>query len=306
MKKYLYLVSLGFLLIFFSSQPKALAIGVLEFGDNFPDSFHATVGSDFYRVINFTYSGTVSELGVTLTGGNLPAGLELGPIIYGVNGNDSIAYYGTPLLLGSYPIKIRLTDNYGATISKNFTLNIDGLLFDSSPLQNATLNSWYKKTIKYTYSGSSSPTIHISDISPQLLFSTSDIVGNNGSFDIKLLPIKTGNYSFKATASVGDINVGYGYFYLIVKDPSDVTVEQIPSITPVKPIVPAVVPVPPQKEIKTTIVSSTTLNKNTKNLEPAETTTVVENAPQIPSQVVTEPVKKPSLFKRILSWFKRK
>lgn len=81
-------------------------------------------GIPYTSVINFIYSGDWTPR-VSILGDTLPAGLSLGKVMIGANGVDYIKLEGTPSTPGVYNLTLLLTDNNGATLTKDVTVTID-------------------------------------------------------------------------------------------------------------------------------------------------------------------------------------
>lgn len=211
----------------------AIATGSFELID-FPTSFNAYLLQNFSTYINFLYSGTnKSGVGVSIIGDNVPAGISLGSVEQRPNGVNSIYYSGIPKIIGSYPLTLILTDNDGAILTKHFSLNINGLVFNNDLLPNATINKPYFTNINFYYPGIDTPSIRFYDLPDGLQFDTINSMGYNGSFTLRLTPRKAGQFTFNAVASVNYIDIGTKTFNLIVDDqPQIQTTNQTLIITP--------------------------------------------------------------------------
>ena len=90
---------------------------------NVATSTKVVVGQQYSAYFNFLYSGN-GMAHVSLVGQNVPSGMQLGAVSYGVNGVDNIRYSGIPAIAMDYPMTLELTDNHGALLTQPFDFNV--------------------------------------------------------------------------------------------------------------------------------------------------------------------------------------
>jgi hypothetical protein len=87
---------------------------------NFPTSTTITAGQQYDFYISFLYSGD-NIPSVSLVGNPLPDGQTVGVIIPSGNGLYNVQVSGKSSNIGTYPLTLELTDNYGAFLTQPFT-----------------------------------------------------------------------------------------------------------------------------------------------------------------------------------------
>ena len=90
---------------------------------NFATSVEAVVGQVYSAYFNFLYSG-IGVPHVSLVGQNVPSGMQLGAVNYGINGVDSIQYGGVPRTIMDYPMTLELTDNSGTLFTRQYDFDV--------------------------------------------------------------------------------------------------------------------------------------------------------------------------------------
>lgn len=207
---------------------KVFAVGSFELND-FPDTLNGIAGQKFKTFINFIYSGTASNVGVSVVGKKVPNGIDLGHVSYGGNGVDSIEYSGIPVEIGNYPLNLVLTDNSGVVLTRHFNFNISGLSFEDNLLPNAIINKPYSQNIKFLYAGTESPLISFLGFPDTVQLSYNKVYAYNSFFALKLIPRQAGTFTFNVNAVANGVEVGTKVFTLVVDSDQENEAKKIKS-----------------------------------------------------------------------------
>lgn len=315
-----------FTLSLFLFPSRVMASGTFELVD-FSDSYTATVGQEFKTYISFYYSGTAYTPKVSITGKSFPEGISLGVLKIGGTSLYNIEYSGVAKTQGSYSLTLLLTDDYGALLTKHFTINVNGLVFTDKTLPNATIDQLYTQKISFSYPGQETPRITF-DFPESIYPSYIDPNGFNGSITIKFIPRKIGQFTFKAKAALDGILIGTRIFNItvdtlsqppqpaIVNSVSVIPVNSAPvnTIVPPTPQPPVILPKnTPKKEETKPSAKKIEAIKNTEINPTATSSTIATSVADIQESTSTSvaplstEVKKENLFRRIwkkfISWF---
>ena len=309
---------------FLSFSSGALAAGVFEMNE-FSDSYTAIAGEPFNAHFSFYYSGTTYIPKVSVVSDSFPGGVSLGALKTEGVSFYSIDYSGIPTTPGGYSIKLMLTDDYGALLVKKFTINVQGLVFNTTTLPNAIINKEYVQDIYFNYPSTKIPRIIFVDFPRSIYPQVLDPNGFNQHVTLKFIPRQVGQFAIKAIATVdmkdaGKIELGSQFFNVMVENevpiiPSkQVTTTLVPTPAPVistpstispRIIAPTVTPPVKPKEViinlKTVVVEKPT-EKIIATTSPDEVTPIITEQ-EVKTPPIPPPAPKPFWF-RVMSWFK--
>lgn len=199
------------------------------------------VGTSYYASIPYTYNGSYA-LNATWTGlppGIIGQGLASDPNhVYGLLGNSvTVLLQGTPTQAGVYSAHLSMTDQYGATADKYFSIIVStpgSLTITGTSLPSATVGQSYSATIPYSYSGSPAlnatwtglPNGIIGQGLPSDPNHVIGLLGNSLSLTLSGMPTQSGTYTVNLQMTdQGSLNVSK-QFALVVNPTSPATTLQ--------------------------------------------------------------------------------
>lgn len=189
---------ISFVFFIFLISNSLNAAGVFEISD-IQDTYSVKAGKNFTTYISFYYSGTAYVPIVSTTGKFFPEDLKLGRLEEKGGGLYNIKYSGTPHTPGKYPLTLVLSDDFGAILTKKFTVDVSGVTFNDVQLPDAIVNKEYSQNINFKY-GNDPVLINLSEIPESFGVDFLNINASNDSFVLKLVPHKTGQFTFNVNA----------------------------------------------------------------------------------------------------------
>lgn len=206
------LVAVCILSIFGLSLPSAHAAGTFQLS-NFNPVIYGISGEHLATVINFFYSGN-NIPSVSIVGDpSVINSMQLGYVLYGANGYDSIVWSGTPAQTGSYPMTLTLTDNYGAFMTQPFTFNVfnQQITIATTTLPAGVVGSSYSASVGVNWWGNGTPNISFMGVLPtgispvqgfESAFSGS-LRGGTTTIGLSGTPSQAGQFPLMINATIG-------------------------------------------------------------------------------------------------------
>ena len=178
-----------------SSTPQSLSMSTSSFGDN-------TIGTSMSLLL--TAQGGTPPYNWTLESGSLPPGVSLqgpGETVCYFCGPGRTYLFGRAMQAGVYAFTLKVTDSFGASVTRAFTWNISRLQvsYNSLPLSGAplTYNTAYNQAL-LALGGTGTYTWSAGPMPPGLTLSSSGIVSGT--------PTNTGSFSTPYTVQDGSSN----------------------------------------------------------------------------------------------------
>lgn len=234
----------------------------------------AIVNIPYWENLDFTYTGAYIPCVSFANASSAPDGMMIGEVDSLGNGAYSFMFDGVPAKVDSYPFTILFTDNFGASMTQNYTFNVidPGVTFSSDTLPDAIVNQPYSASIQISNYGDGAhmPSFSYSNTLPKGINLNTSIFqissGVQTTFGIKVsftgTPTVPGNYSIVLNLSPGNSYLDQ-MIDLNVIDPSTQTQTPTATTSNVKNVEPPVPTTPIHTEIITLAKQSSTSIQNT-------------------------------------------